>query len=397
VLVYDAENRVVSATNGGCSGSYTRDGNGLRVEKVCGSTTTVYIFSGSKVIAEYDNGAVPTSPSREYIYSGGALLAKIASGTSTYYHQDQLSNRLVTDSNGNSLEQLGTYPFGESWYNTGNEKWLFTTYERDAESLNDYAMARSYVNRLARFSAMDPLGGDTSDPQSLNAYPYVENDPANLVDPTGAIMLVPTGCTAVYPVPGQGAQLVCAADGWTDTGVVTGLPLLYMGGHGGTKKDVNKTWSEKFPCNKSAGQVMSAVQNDMGRFADNRDTVFAANFPDQPIQLGNQYVIQPGFNPHTSDGYELPTGTLVVTVTSQSAYGWTFTTDPSQHYFDGTVSFSSADSGNGNVTFSVTANANWVSPFTHYTIGPVILAGENSTWNNMLKNVQGYCNSPVRK
>jgi hypothetical protein len=71
--------------------------------------------------------------------------------------------------------------------------------------------------------------------------------------------------------------------------------------------------------------------------------------------------------------------------------------NPAQHYFNGTVSFSATDAGGGNVTFSVTANANWVSPFTHYTIGPAIMAGENSTWNNMLSNVQRYCKSPIGK
>jgi len=39
------------------------------VKKISGSTT-VYIFSGSKVIAEYDNGAAVGSPSREYVYGG---------------------------------------------------------------------------------------------------------------------------------------------------------------------------------------------------------------------------------------------------------------------------------------------------------------------------------------
>jgi len=61
-LVYDGENRATSATNGGSSGTYTYDGNGLRIKKVVGSTTTVYIFSGSKVIAEYDNAAPPSAP-----------------------------------------------------------------------------------------------------------------------------------------------------------------------------------------------------------------------------------------------------------------------------------------------------------------------------------------------
>jgi RHS repeat-associated protein len=184
-LVYDAENRLLSATNGGASGAYTYDGNGLRVEKVSGSTTTVYIFSGSKVIAEYDNGAAPASPSREYIYSGGALIAKIDSSGSTYYHPDQLSNRLTTDSSGNLVAQMGHYPFGDSWYNSTNDKLQFTTYERDAESGNDYAMARSYVNNFGRFSSLDPLSGSLANPQSLNKYAYVLNDPVNLVDPSG--------------------------------------------------------------------------------------------------------------------------------------------------------------------------------------------------------------------
>ncbi len=41
-----------------------------RVRKVVGGTTTRYIFSGTKVIADYVNGAL----SKEYIYSGSRLL-----------------------------------------------------------------------------------------------------------------------------------------------------------------------------------------------------------------------------------------------------------------------------------------------------------------------------------
>jgi hypothetical protein len=47
------------------------------------------------VIAEYENGAAPNAPTREYIYSGGALLGKIESGATTYYHADQLPIRPV--------------------------------------------------------------------------------------------------------------------------------------------------------------------------------------------------------------------------------------------------------------------------------------------------------------
>jgi RHS repeat-associated protein len=36
-------------------------------------------------------------------------------------------------------------------------KFQFTTYERDSESGNDYAMARYDINRLGRFASPDPL------------------------------------------------------------------------------------------------------------------------------------------------------------------------------------------------------------------------------------------------
>jgi len=225
-LVYNAENRLLSATNGSSSGSYTYDAKNLRVKKVSGSTTTVYVFSGSRVIAEYDNGAAAGSPSREYIYSGGHLLAKIDSSGTKYYHQDHLSNRLVTDSTGNTLAQLGTYPYGDTWYNATSDKLFFTAYERDAESGNDYAMMRYGISGLARFSSPDPLSGSRGNPQSLNRYPYVHNDPINLTDPTG---LIPGGppkyeCSNFDPVQmpgcgtpgdfgGGGGGMACYMDG----------------------------------------------------------------------------------------------------------------------------------------------------------------------------------------
>jgi RHS repeat-associated protein len=82
---------------------------------------------------------------------------------------------------------MGTFPFGESWYNASNDKLLFTSYERDSESGNDYAQARYNISRLARFSSPDPLPGSTSDPQSLNRYSYVRNMPVMLTDPTGLV------------------------------------------------------------------------------------------------------------------------------------------------------------------------------------------------------------------
>jgi YD repeat-containing protein len=49
-MVYDAENRLVSINSG--SATYSYDGKSLRVQKAYGGTTTVYIFSGTRVLAE---------------------------------------------------------------------------------------------------------------------------------------------------------------------------------------------------------------------------------------------------------------------------------------------------------------------------------------------------------
>jgi RHS repeat-associated protein len=185
-IAYDAENRAITSTGGLGSGTYTYDGNNLRVKKVAGSTTTVYVFSGSLVIAEYVNGVAPSSPTREYVYSGSTLVAKVESGATQYYHPDQLSARLMTDSTGAKIGEQGHYPFGESWYLTNTTtKWQFTSYERDSESGNDYARARVYVNRLARFASPDSISGSPSNPQSLNLFAYTLNDPLNGIDPTG--------------------------------------------------------------------------------------------------------------------------------------------------------------------------------------------------------------------
>jgi RHS repeat-associated protein len=62
---------------------------------------------------------------------------------------------------------------------------LFTGKERDAESGNDYFEARYYGSSMGRFMSPDPMGGHPEDPQTLNKYSYVANNPLIRTDPTG--------------------------------------------------------------------------------------------------------------------------------------------------------------------------------------------------------------------
>jgi RHS repeat-associated protein len=63
--------------------------------------------------------------------------------------------------------------------------YKFTGKERDSESGLDNFEARYLGSSLGRFMSPDPMGGDTKDPQSLNRYAYVRNNPLKLTDPTG--------------------------------------------------------------------------------------------------------------------------------------------------------------------------------------------------------------------
>lgn len=201
---HDAENRI--KTVNGTAATYSYDGAGLRAKKVAGAQSTVYIFSGTKVIAEYVNGAAVNAPTREYIYAGSQLLATIEGGATKYHHPDHLSTRVITDGGGSVVAQRGHFPFGEVWYETGTpDKWKFTSYERDPESLLDYAMFRYHASRLGRFMTPDPIAGSVLDPQSLNRYSYTRNDPVNLIDPLG---LEPFGCTWSCVSTGDG-RLIC--------------------------------------------------------------------------------------------------------------------------------------------------------------------------------------------
>jgi RHS repeat-associated protein len=64
----------------------------------------------------------------------------------------------------------------------------FTTYERDAETDLDFAQARMYQSKLGRFTVIDPIIMESlrlADPQRINLYLYVRNNPLNFTDPLG--------------------------------------------------------------------------------------------------------------------------------------------------------------------------------------------------------------------
>jgi RHS repeat-associated protein len=130
------------------------------------------------------------------IYAGGMMLATYDATGAHYHVTDWLGTRRVqTDYLGRVEGAWSNLPFGEMTLGVhpGATSEHFTGYQHDTESDNDYAQARYYQSALGRFISPDPsrfMFADKRNPQSLNLYGYVLNNPMNSVDPSGM-----GGCT----------------------------------------------------------------------------------------------------------------------------------------------------------------------------------------------------------
>jgi RHS repeat-associated protein len=194
---FDAENKM--KTVDGVSGVYGYDGDGNRVRKnfTYGDKLRM-VYSAGQLIAEYDlsNGSLK----KEYIYGAKGLVATIEPSVGTKYPTaDHLgSPRVITNSSGSVISRHDYKPFGEelsagdgarsSGMGFGVADGLrqkFTSKERDNETVLDYFLARYYSSTQGRFTSPDPLGGNTKDPQTLDRYTYVRNNPQTFIDPKG--------------------------------------------------------------------------------------------------------------------------------------------------------------------------------------------------------------------
>jgi RHS repeat-associated protein len=139
------------------------------------------VFSAARLTATYD-------------YNGG-------NGGLHYELADPLgTKRIQANISGQIEESCISLPFGDALSCTPTSlptaddatEHHFTQKERDAESGNDYFFARYYNSALGRFTTPDwsakvvPVPyAQMGDPQSLNLYAYVRNNPVTGVDPDG--------------------------------------------------------------------------------------------------------------------------------------------------------------------------------------------------------------------
>ncbi len=138
----------------------------------------------------------------------------------------------MTNHYGTPTQDMVFYPWGGLWQSWGGGGLEFADLPyRDTTTNTDLTENRLFSPNLSRWFTPDPLGGDVTNPQSLNRYAYVLNNPATLTDPTGLQGCSPAsiGTANCTPQHASESNQTCTVDG-IDTSCGGAYGLLGMGG-----------------------------------------------------------------------------------------------------------------------------------------------------------------------
>ncbi len=117
MISYDYENRPASITSGSTTTTVVYDGDGGRVNKTIGTTTTIYIGK----LFECENGQCI-----KYVFAGDRRIAmkQVPSEQVSYYHSDHLgSTSVVTNASGTVEQTLAYYPYGGTRTSYSRKLW----------------------------------------------------------------------------------------------------------------------------------------------------------------------------------------------------------------------------------------------------------------------------------
>jgi RHS repeat-associated protein len=193
------------------------DANQLKKVKSCSANQTiaeyVYNHNGNRVIKKvFSNGVLQKtvySPSDDfetvklasnsatqntsyYLVNNQLVAKKNPDGTKQYYHNDHLgSTSVLTNQAGALVEETQYDPWGEVKTGGTKSKFQYTGQEKDDETGLNYYNFRYYDSHIRRFTQPDDIIQDPYNPQDLNRYSYVRNNPLRYTDPSGHGVWIP--------------------------------------------------------------------------------------------------------------------------------------------------------------------------------------------------------------
>jgi RHS repeat-associated protein len=169
--------------NGPVIAEYFYDSSGQRVKKIENGVVTYYI---GKHYEKQVGGSNEGSTSYYFGEGGERVAKKDPGGNILYYHLDHLDGvNVVTDASGKEVSRTAYLPFGDvTAGSSGSDKYSYTGKEKDKTDLY-YFEARYNSPEFKHFTQADLAEPDYTDPQDLNRYSYVGNNPLSYVDYDG--------------------------------------------------------------------------------------------------------------------------------------------------------------------------------------------------------------------
>lgn len=159
------------------------DGDGNRVKGTVGGVTTAYVG------AHYEWSG---SAAKKYYSAGRQRIALNDNGTLRYLLGDHLgSTALTANTTGGLVAEVRYKAWGETRYTSGTTPTTYRyTGQRQESGLGGadglyFYNARWYDPYLNRWIQPDSIVPEAGNPQALNRYSFVANNPIKYIDPSG--------------------------------------------------------------------------------------------------------------------------------------------------------------------------------------------------------------------
>ena len=188
-IKYDPEQRPILVQDGTSFHRAAYDGDGVRRKRDDSNGTVHYLGGYERKLAADSNSS--DTVTKYYSASLGALSRPVAfrrGGTLQWVGADHLGGTIrVMDSSFTAVDGMRYKPYGED-RDAGtslNTDRKFTGQTEDETAGLYWYASRAYDPAIGRFVSPDSIVPAPGNPQSLNRYSYVYNNPLKYVDPSG--------------------------------------------------------------------------------------------------------------------------------------------------------------------------------------------------------------------